>query len=408
MEKRVLLLICDGLGDRPVKALGGLTPLQAARKENLDWLASGGVSGLLDIISPGIPPGSDTAHLALFGYDPYQVYTGRGPFEAAGVGLEVRQGDVAFRCNFATMDDKGRIVDRRAGRIKEGTAQLAEALDGMELEGVEVRFKEGTEHRAALLLRGDGLDPLVSDADPHSAGLPLAKVKPLSRQAEKTARVVNKFLERASQILARHPVNLDRAERGLPVANVLLPRGAGVFPTMPSVKERWGVEFTAIAGVALIKGICRSLGMKLIEVMGATGGLDTDMGAKMAAAVKALEGHGVVVVSIKATDVAGHDRNPELKRQLIERVDESLRPIRECFQEDWIIAVTADHTTSSETGDHSGDPVPLLVFGEGVRIDDVTTYDEVAAARGGLGRLRGRDLMPLLMDLSDKTGKFGA
>ncbi len=408
MAKRVLLMVCDGLGDRPMEPLSGQTPLQAARKPNLDWFVARGACGLLDLIGPGIRPGSDTAHLALFGYDPFEVYTGRGPFEAAGVGLEVREGDVALRCNFATRDERGIIVDRRAGRIREGTRELAEALTNLTLEGVEVLFKEGTEHRAALLLRGEGLDPRVTDGDPHAPGVPPAEVAALAPEAEKTARVVNAFVNRAHEVLPQHPVNEDRAERGRPAANAVLTRGAGRFPSIPPVGERWGLRFAAIAGVALIRGICRAVGMEVLEVAGATGGLDADLEAKVEAALDAMETYDVVVAHVKAMDIAGHDREPELKRDLVERIDDSLGILRKGLRENWIVALTGDHTTSSATGEHTGDPVPLLVFGAGVRRDDVETFDELGAARGGLGRLRGVDVFPLLLDLADRVEKFGA
>ncbi len=408
MQRRILLIVCDGLGDRPVKSLKGRTPLQAARKENMDWFASRGACGLIDLISPGVRPGSDTAHLSLFGYDPFQVYTGRGPFEAAGVGMNVKGGDVALRCNFATVDDDGRVSDRRAGRIREGTQELAAALDGMEIEGVEVRFKAGTEHRGALLLRGDGLDPRVTDGDPHDIGAPVMKVKALVPEAEKTARIINEFVARAAKALADHPVNVRRRQKGLLPANILLPRGAGRFPNIPSIQEKWNLRFAAIAGVALIKGICRSVGMELLDVSGATGGLDTDVDAKIRAAMKALEEFDAVMVNIKAPDVAAHDQRPRLKVKVVERIDESLDVLRTGFRDDWIVAITADHSTPCETGDHSADPVPLLLYGEGVRKDDVTSFDEIAVARGGLGRLRGVDLMPSLLDLANRGEKFGA
>ncbi|HKZ88994.1 MAG TPA: phosphoglycerate mutase, partial [Thermoplasmata archaeon] len=156
-RQRILLMIFDGLGDRPLAELAHKTPLEAANKPTLDWFAQNGVNGLLDPIAPGIRPGSDTSHLALLGYDPFEVYTGRGPFEAAGVGIDVQKGDIAFRGNFVTVDEERKIVDRRAGRIRDGTDELAKALDGMKLGRTKVLFRAGTEHRAALVLRGKGL-----------------------------------------------------------------------------------------------------------------------------------------------------------------------------------------------------------------------------------------------------------
>ncbi len=362
----------------------------------------------MDLISPGIRPGSDTAHLALFGYDPHKVYTGRGPFEAAGVGMEMKAGDVALRCNFGTVGEDGTLLDRRAGRIKEGTREIAESLDGMVINDIEVHFKEGTEHRAALLLRGDGLDSRIADGDPHEVGVPVRAVKATSPEAELTAKVVNEFTLRARKGLAGHPVNVDREKRGLPVANVILPRGAGRFPDIPLVGDRWGLRFAAIAGVALIKGICRSVGMDLLEVEGATGGLDTDIEAKIDAGIKALDHYHAVVVNIKATDIAGHDRKPKLKADLIERIDESLGVLKDGFRQEWTFGLTADHSTPCETGDHSADPVPLLVYGENVRRDNVTAFDESSVGHGGLGRLRGVDVLPLLLDLANRSEKFGA
>lgn len=391
-----------------MRELDGRTPLEAARTENLDWFASRGACGLLDLIAPGVRPGSDTAHLALFGYDPFQVYTGRGPFEAAGVGLDVKGGDVALRCNFATVDESMVVVDRRAGRIKEGTAELAAALNDIEIKGVHILFKEGTEHRAALVLRGEGLDPRVTDGDPHETGVRVTNVKPLVPEAEKTARVLNEFVRRAVEVLGKHPVNEERRRRGLPPANAILPRGAGRFPNIPLVTERWGVRFAAIAGVALIRGICRSVGMEVLEVPGATGGLDTDMEAKVKAAIRALEDFEVVVMNIKAPDIAAHDGDPDEKTRVIEDIDRSLAILRSQAADEWILAVTADHSTPCVTGDHSADPVPLLIYGEGVRRDRVQAFDEVAVSQGAIGRLRGKDLMPLLMDLANRTEKFGA
>lgn len=408
MAGRVLLIICDGLGDRPVPSLGGKTPLQAARTPNLDALAKGGATGLLDVIGPGIRPGSDTAHLALFGYDPHAVYAGRGPFEAAGVGLTLEPGDIAFRCNFATVDDAGRVLDRRAGRIREGTADLAQAVGTRTVEGVEFQFREGTEHRGALRLRGDGLDPRVSDGDPHREGEPLPRVEALVPEAKRTAQALNAFLVEAREALATHPVNRRRVEEGQPPANALLTRGGGVLAPLTPVTVRWGLQFGAIAGVALIKGICRVTGMEVVTVEGATGGLDADLRAKIRAAVKALETYEVVVLNVKAPDIAGHDRKPDLKVEVIERLDRSLGSLRDSFQKEWLFSLTADHSTPCTTGEHSGDPVPLVVFGEAVRPDQVKRFDEASVASGGLGRLRGIDLLPLLLDLADRTEKFGA
>ena len=408
-RRKILLLIFDGLGDRPIAELGRQTPLQAARKEHLDWFAANGINGLMDPIGPGVRPGSDTSHLALFGYDPRKVYTGRGPFEAAGVGIPVQRGDIAFRCNFGTVDSEMRVTDRRAGRIKEGTADLAKALDGLDLgDGVKVLFRAGTEHRAALVLRGSALSPHVTDTDPHEEGAKVLEAKATAADAIATARAVNLFTKQAHGILRDHPVNAARAKAGLPPANIVLLRGAGIVPNLEHVGERLGMKTAGIAGVALIKGMFRAAGMDVIDVAGATGGLDTDVVAKAHAAVEALKTYDLVVVNVKAPDVCGHDGLATEKVRTVERIDAMMDVLKTDLGPDVVIAGTSDHSTPVSLKDHSGDPVPVFVFGEGVRVDDVVHFDELSAAKGGLGRILGRDLMAVLLNVANRSEKFGA
>lgn len=406
--RRILLIIFDGLGDRPVAELGHKTPLEATPKPALDWFATNGVNGLLDPIAPGVRPGSDTSHLALFGYDPVAVYTGRGPFEAAGVGIEVGPGDVAFRCNFVTVDEEMNVVDRRAGRIREGTEELAKALDGMKLGRVKALFRAGTEHRGALVLRGKGLSPQVSDTDPHEHAVKVHEAKPLQPKAKATAKAVNAFTRQAHELLKDHPVNVARVARGELPANLVVCRGAGIFPDIQPVTVRYKLKAAGIAGVSLIKGMYRAVGMDVLEVAGATGGLDTNMIAKAEAAVEALRTYDLVVVNVKAADLCGHDGKPSEKIKVIERIDQMMAHLKAKLPQDVIVAITADHSTPVGIMDHSGDPVPVTVFGEGVRVDDVTSYDERSVAKGGLGRIRGQDLMPLLLSLANRAEKFGA
>ncbi len=407
-QRKILLIIFDGLGDRPVTELGHKTPLEAAPKPTLDWFASNGTNGLLDPIGPGVRPGSDTSHLALFGYDPLEVYTGRGPFEAAGVGITVEPGDVALRCNFVTVDDDLKILDRRAGRIREGTEELAKALDGMKLGRVKVLFRAGTEHRAALVLRGKGLSPQVSDTDPHEHGVKVPDAEPLVPKAKATAKALNAFTKEAYQRLKDHPVNRKRVERGEQPANLVLCRGAGIFPNIEAITQRYKLKAAGIAGVALIKGMYRSVGMDVLEVEGATGGLDTNMVAKADAALKALTDYDLVVVNVKAADLCGHDGKSSEKIKVIERIDQMMAHLKSRLPQDVIVALTSDHSTPVALQDHSGDPVPVTIFGEGVRVDEVPHFDERSVARGALGRIRGRDLMPILLSLANRAEKFGA
>lgn len=406
-EKKILLIVCDGLSDRPVREFDRKTPLQAARKPAMDALARHGVSGLMDVIGHGIVPGSDTAHLALFGYDPHKVYTGRGPIEAAGAGIELRREDVAFRCNFATVDDSMRVLDRRAGRIKKGTSELASAITGMKLGDVTAIFKEGSEHRGVLVLRGEGLDHRVTDVDPHREDT-ILESRPLVSEAAKTAKAVNEFVRRSHEVLLSHPVNRQRIKDGLPPANAILPRGAGSTGEIETMTERYGIKCAAVAGVNLVKGICRLVGMHVPEIPGATGGLDTDYSAKGKAALRLLESNDFVFVNIKAGDIASHDGDFRTKVRVVESIDAMLGVLLKDLREEVVVALTCDHSTPVSVKDHSADPVPITVSGGGARVDGIKKFDEVSVAGGALGRMRGMDLMPVLLGMADRARKFGA
>lgn len=405
--KKILLVVCDGLSDRPVKEFDRKTPLQAAKKPAMDAIARHGISGIMDVIGPGIVPGSDTAHLALFGYDPYKTYTGRGPIEAAGAGLVMERGDVAFRCNFATVDKSFNVVDRRAGRIKFGTDELAKAVSGMTIGDVTAILKEGTEHRAVLVLRGPGLDHRVTDVDPHREG-PILESRPLVPEAKKTADAVNEFVRRSGEVLDHHPTNLNRVRDGLAPANAILPRGAGSTKGIERICEKTHMKCGAVVGVTLVKGLCRLVGMEVPEVKGATGGLDTDYMAKAEAALNLLKTHDFVFVNVKAGDVASHDGDFRTKVRVVENIDMMMGLILKEVHEDVVVAITCDHSTPVSLKEHSADPVPIAVSGGGSRVDGVREFDEISSAAGALGRIRGMELMPILMGMADRAEKFGA
>ena len=406
-----LLLIGDGMGDRPVMELGNRTPLEAAHTPTMDRLAREGECGLMDPIAPGIRAGSDTAHLALLGYDPYEVYTGRGPFEALGIGMEVRGGDIALRCNFSTVDENWRVIDRRAGRITQGTEQLAAVLNGVEIEGVQCFFKESVAHRGALVLRGEGLSARISDVDPHTEGERVAECRPLDPNDEasaRTARVVNAFVRLSYERLKDHPINRERVAQGLLPANIVLPRGAGVAPHLEPFPARHGVRAAAVVETGLIRGIARFVGMDILDAPGTTGGLDSDLMSMGRTLVQALQTYDFVLCNVKAPDLCGHDGNPVQKVEVIERMDAMLRLMLETVGHDFYLALSADHSTPCSVRDHSGDPVPLLIWGPDLRGDEVQVFHERACMRGGLGRLRGRDLVPILTQLMGIQEKFGA
>ncbi|MCS7117682.1 MAG: 2,3-bisphosphoglycerate-independent phosphoglycerate mutase [Thaumarchaeota archaeon] len=413
MPDRVLFLMLDGLGDRPSRELGLMTPLQAARKVALDLIASEGMTGLLDPYAPGVPVGSDTGHLSILGYDPKVYYTGRGPLEALGAGIDLKPGDVAFRVNMATVDDDWNLLDRRAGRISTGearelaraVAELAERFDST----LSFEFHSTVEHRGVLVIRGEKASSSVTDVDPHREGVRVQMPRPTdgSESARVTAQELTRFLLRAKEVLDRHPLNVARRQRGLNPANALLPRGAGVMPKLPSLRERYGVRSVVIAGGALYRGVCRAAGMDVRLVPTATGTLNTDLRAKFEAAVESLRSYELVFLHIKGTDTASHDLNPSAKRDFIERIDRELHRHLDSILSGSVICVTGDHTTSSLDGRHHGDPVPLAVAGEGVRRDDVAKFDELSCSRGSVGRVRGLDLMNVLMDLIGRVEMYG-
>lgn len=409
---KAVIVIGDGMADRPVRELGRKTPLEVAKKPSLNWVAETGVCGIIDTIAPGVPPGSDTAHLALLGYDVFKVYAGRGALEAIGSGVEIRPGDVAFRCNFATVDNSFRVLDRRAGRIEtQDAAQLAKDLKKVSHKEVQVTFKNTVQHRAILLLRGSGLSAMVSDSDPHKVGKRVSEVHAHDDtvEAKKTAKIAEGLLQRFHEILKGHSVNEERKKKGLLPANIVLCRGAGTLPELTTLSQKYGIQAAVIAAVPLVRGVCKAAGMSLLNVNGATGTYDTDAKAKAKAAIQAIKSKDLVLVHMKATDIASHDGKTQQKISMIEKIDDMVGHIvKNVDMDETFVAVTADHTTSLFTGEHEGDPVPVAITGPGVRTDDIKEFGERACARGGLGRIRGVDLMPTLMNFLGKTKKFGA
>ncbi len=412
---KTILIVADGLGGRPTDQ-DGKTCLEAARKPHLDDLATRGAVGLMDPIGPGIRPGSDTAHLSLLGYNPRELYTGRGVFECLGIGLDVQPGDICFRANFATVEESGgalRLIDRRAGRIDSGQGELEKALDGMRLKtpGVEVQFRASSEHRGALLLRGRDLSPYVGETDPHETGAEIRTAEPMAdgKAPRRTADAVNELTRKSYSLLKDLPLNRARTSAGKLPANILLVRGAADCPHIPSIASIYGVRGAVIAGGALYRGVALACGLEPIDVEGATGGLDTDLRAKAAATLAALATHDFVFVHIKGADNAAHDHDAAAKTSFIERIDtEFFGPLVQHMDwRDTHLAFTGDHTTAIDYGDHTADPVPVLFVGPNVRRDDVTTFDERAAARGGLLRFSGQ-VLPMLMSHANKSPKYGS
>jgi 2,3-bisphosphoglycerate-independent phosphoglycerate mutase len=365
-RQKCALLVVDGLGDLPIAELGGRTPLEAARTPVLDRLAAAGLYGLVDPIIPGEIPNTHSGAGMLLGMLPEQAdRLKRGPVEASGAGRVLQPGEIAVRVNFATLevqDDELFVVDRRAGRIRSGTEELATLLRDEDLgDGVKATFQNTDQHRGVLVLSGTGLDAAISDTDPGDIHLParVMRCRALKPEAEFTAGKINRFVNEAHRRLRDHPINTARVAAGKLPANGLITRGAGAWFSLDNVLTEHGINAAVVAGCNTVKGLGRILGFDTISDPRFTAEIDTDLHAKMEAVLAALRDHDIVFLHFKAPDICAHDRQPVAKRDLLERLDEAMEALLEAGI---IIAVAADHTTDSNSGFHTADPVPALLY----------------------------------------------
>ena len=391
-ESRIVLLVMDGVGDIPAVDLGGLTPLEAARTPNLDRLAPRAALGLIDPVMPGVTPGSGPGHTALFGYDPLAHLVGRGVLEGLGIGFEFTSSDVAARFNFATVDGRGLLVDRRAGRIASGEAaalcaRLEDAIPS--LDGVEVIVRPVKEHRGVVVFRGEGLGASLPDTDPQALGVPPLAPRGLDAASDRTARAAAGFLGRASEVL-----------RSEPKANAVLLRGFSRYDPLPSFSDVFRLDAAAIAVYPMYRGLARLAGMQVLDA-GST------LADQAAALGHAWSRHDYFFVHVKKTDSCGEDGNAKGKVEVVEEVDRVLVPAILDLAPD-VLAITADHSTPCALKSHSFHPVPLLLWSSTVRPDSIPRFTERDCARGGLGRLPGKHLMPLMMGYAGKLRKYGA
>ncbi len=409
MIKKAVVFIMDGLGDRPIKEFDNKTPLEYAHTPNFDKLVKESQCGLMYTLGRGKRPGSDTAHLSIFGYPIDKYYTGRGPIEAAGVGIELQEGDVAFRGNFGTVDENLHVIDRRAGRIKDVTI-FASALDGMEIDGIKFIIKPGSAYRAGVVMRGKGLSSNITSADSHVEGDVVHEIVPLdnSQEAIFTASVLNKFMKKSYEILDNLEENKTREKNGELKANFLLLRGAGVYPNLPKFTDKWGFnKACCIAGGGLYKGVGAFLGMDLINVPGANAQVDTNIEGKFIAAVEALKTYDFVFLHIKPTDSLAEDGNYNGKKDFIEKIDKYVSILNE-VDDETLIVITADHSTACELKAHSADPVPILFHAKGIRNDNLSKFGERECAKGSLGIIEGKDVMPNILNIMGKLPLIGA
>jgi 2,3-bisphosphoglycerate-independent phosphoglycerate mutase len=401
---RCIVIVGDGMADRPLRELDFKTPLEAAEPKSMGRLASCGISGLLDTVAPGIAPGSDAANLAVLGYDPWVVCGGRGPFEAAGAGLKLELGDVAFRCNFATVNNDYFLVDERAGRIRGEAKALGETIEQIRLKDnsdIEVYFKQSLGFKGALVLRGDKISSKVTSVLPK-IGNRVGVIMPLdnSSEAKRTADALNEFTKLTYEKLSDHPVNVTRKSEGKMPANIVIPWSGSKPPKMQSFKKKYKLKASCVAAASLIKGIAKLSEMSIVEVAGATGDLDTDTIAKADAALTALGSSDFVFVHVEGPDEASHDGNIQGKIAIIKKIDAMIAKILDSVDLGEVcVVLLADHATSCKSRAHTGDPVPVSFASNELVSDGVACYSERAAYKGGLNRILGKDIMPLVLNL---------
>ncbi|XP_074287340.1 uncharacterized protein LOC141612459 [Silene latifolia] len=480
-KRRVAFVLIDGLGDVSIPRFGYKTPLEVANVPNLDAIASAGVNGLMDPVEPGLGCGSDTAHLSLLGYNPRVYYRGRGAFESMGAGLAMSPGDIAFKSNFATLDEKtGIVTSRRADRhFEEEGPILCAALDGLKLPSFpeyEVRVRYATEHRCGVVVKGPRLSGNISGTDPLKDNRLLLQAEPLdgTDEAKHTAAVVNELSKEISCILVAHPINAKRMAEGKNIANIVLLRGCGIRIEVQPFEQQHGLRPCMVAPTKIIAGLGLSLGIDILEAPGATGDYRTLLTSKATAIAKALsaplnssphifvpgeeehkpgqsDGYDFGFLHIKAIDDAGHDKATVFKVKGLEVVDKAIGQLAKLLWQaestgkfEYFLCVTGDHSTPVEYGDHSFEPVPFTICrlkdfvvakgGESVVMetslesfplptveagddlaeeclsadqrteglrkafngDAVFELNEIAAARGCLGRFPGSEMMGVI------------
>jgi 2,3-bisphosphoglycerate-independent phosphoglycerate mutase len=387
---KIVLLVVDGLGGLPMEP-GGQTELEAADTPHLDGLAAHSDLGLSRPVAAGVSPGSGPGHLGLFGYDPLRFQVGRGVLSALGVGFELQSSDLAARINFATLDESGRISDRRAGRIPSDKGEELVALlnENLELDGAEVFIAHEKEYRAVAVFRADGLSGGLSDTDPQRVGLEPLPVGPHddSPEAKKSAGLANTFVRKANEVLAdQHP------------ANTVLLRGFGMHPALPSFDEAYKLNAAAIASYPMYKGLARLAGMRLLrEGPGIAGEFET--------LKENWEAHDFFFLHVKPTDAAGEDGDFDRKVSVIEEVDAQVPGLLDLSPD--AVAVTGDHATPARMKSHSWHGVPVLINSP-YTMPTAGKFGERPCAGGSLGVFPAEEIMGYLMGHALKLNRFGA
>jgi len=424
---KLIFVVIDGMGDLPIQALGNKTPLEAAQTPNMDSLAKNGKTGLMYSVRKGVAPESDVAVISLLGYDPFEYSTGRGIIEAVGAGINVADGDLALRCNFATLGKDGEIIDRRVKRTlttEEATALSEAANHEVKLESCSstFEFRNTLGHRAVLVLKSKGkcLSGKITNSDPAYAivngigvatpnvEMVLKKCEPLddTEEAQSSAKLVNEFIEKTHELWENHEVNKKRAAEGKLKANVVLTRDAGSqLPKFFNINERYKVNFAALADMHAENGIAKLAGMHAALLPPPSGDVEEDCEIRVNRLLELLPHYDCFYIHLKGPDEPGHDGNCNLKTKIISEMDEHFfgKLLKQVSLKDHLFCITADHATPCVLKVHSDTPVPVLISGGNISDDHISKFSEKECRKGSLGILsHGYELMPKLMEILKK------
>jgi len=390
-DNKILLTVLDGVGGLPnIKT--GKTELETANVPFLDELAAESSCGTATPVLNGITPGSGPGHIALFGYDPVETQIGRGVLECLGIDAPLEKEDIAIRGNFATLDDKRTVTDRRAGRIStEENKKIVALISGniKEISGIKIEIRTVKEHRCAIMLKGSGLYPNVSENDPQKEGVPLKPITALDRQSERTAKILSEFENKVIELLGKN----DSKAKGI------LLRGISRLPHIPGFAEKYKLNAVCIAAYPMYRGVSKVAGMDIARC-----GESVDDEIET---LRELYGrYDFFFLHVKKTDSYGEDGNFDAKVRILEEVDSKLRIIKKLKFAS--MAVTGDHSTPAVLKAHSWHPVPLIINSPNTIPDDIKEFTERECAKGILGRIYSKEIMYLLLACALKLDKFGA
>ena len=400
---KYLIILGDGMSDEPLEDYNNKTPLQMANKPNIDWIAKNGRSGLLTTVPASMHPGSEVANLAVLGYDVENIFEGRGVLEAASMGVVIEPGDLCLRCNLITIEDE-KIKNHSGGHISTPEASELISFLNEELGNENIQFYPGVSYRHILVIKNGNKQ--LDCTPPHDVLETLFKdvmVKADTSEAEKTAALLNDLIIKSQKLLEDHPINKKRKAEGKKPANSIWPWSPGYKPTMPTLKEMFGVKKSAvISAVDLIHGIGVYAGMEVVKVNGATGLYDTNYEGKAKATIDALKTNDFVYLHIEASDEAGHEGDVDLKVKTIEYLDQRvvkyiLEEIKK-FDEPVSIAILPDHPTPCAIRTHTYDPVPFSIYSPTKEPDRVEVYDEFSVREGSFGLLKEDEFMRAFLE----------